>query len=231
MRRMAIFVEGYTEVSFTERLIRELAGKRNIAVEAVRISGGSQAPKQYVQLHATGVSPDNSHYFLIYDCRGETQVAARIRQEHESLTKKGYQSILGLRDVRPSYTREKIPELQRMVQFGQRTKLAPLEILFSIMEVEAWFLAEDTHFSRIDQSLNPQRIAAELGFTPGRDDMTERDHPAKDLDDCYRLVGQEYKKGGKLTIPLLDMDYFYAEVKPKIPQLNRFVEVIEEFFQ
>ena len=43
MNRLAVFVEGYTEVVFVQKLIEEIAGKNNVLIEHRAIRGGSAA--------------------------------------------------------------------------------------------------------------------------------------------------------------------------------------------
>jgi len=40
MKKIAIFVEGYTELVFVEKLFREIAGESNVLVEPRKIRGG-----------------------------------------------------------------------------------------------------------------------------------------------------------------------------------------------
>lgn len=44
MNRLAVFVEGYTEIVFVKRLIQEIAGKNKVLIQHSRISGGQSHP-------------------------------------------------------------------------------------------------------------------------------------------------------------------------------------------
>ena len=88
-------------------------------------------------------------------------VQSDIRDSCESLAKKNYQKILGLRDVYPK-TFADIPKLELGLKYGIPTKYFPIHIILAIMEVEAWFLAETTHFSRIHPSLTNDLIKRNL---------------------------------------------------------------------
>ena len=47
MNKMAIFVEGYSEVVFVDRLIEEIAGRNMVLIEWRKISGGTNYLFEY----------------------------------------------------------------------------------------------------------------------------------------------------------------------------------------
>ena len=47
MNKLAVFVEGYTEVVFIERLIEEIAGKQNVRIEHRKIRGGATTRRTF----------------------------------------------------------------------------------------------------------------------------------------------------------------------------------------
>ena len=229
MHRLALFVEGFTEVLFVERLITEIAGKQNVIFEKKQIRGGSKAPRRVVTLEAVRQATHEQFYVLIVDCGGDRQVKDRILQEHESLTKKGFVKIFGLRDVRPDFLRADIPKLEAGLRKYVKTSLAPVEFILAVMEIEAWFLAEHNHFHRIDPTLTPAVITASLGFNPATSDMSLRAEPAADLDACYQLAGKRYMKGDPMTVEALDYAAVYLELQDAIPYLNRLSDGIGDF--
>lgn len=235
MRRLAIFVEGYTELLFVDRLICEIAEKNQIAIQLRQIRGGggsSGKPKKFIELQIPLWTLHHSLYFLIVDCGGEDLVRQRISEEHESLTGKGYEKIIGLRDVFPKFTHAQIPALKRGLRYGIKTSLAPVQFVVSTMELEAWFLAEYNHFQHVDVMLTVDTIRSKLGFDPTSDDMTSRISPAKDLIAAYNLVGKKYKKGNaKETVDRLDYEHLYAVLRSRIPELEELIDAIVTFIQ
>jgi hypothetical protein len=229
LRRLAIFVEGFTEVQFATRLIEEVAGKQNVAIEHRTITGGSSVPKRIVTLRAARKDGDERFYVLIVDCQGDSQVKSRILEEHESLTKAGYLKIIGIRDVRPQFTRADIPKLVANLRKYVKTSLAPVEFVLAVMEVEAWFLAEYNHFSKLDPKLTVASIKAVLGFDPALDDMSMRTDPTGDLDSCYALVGHTYRKSESRTAEALDYAHIYVDLSARIPYLGRLNEELDAF--
>lgn len=233
MRRLAIFVEGYTELLLVENILKEIANRNDLAVHLRQIRGGgkgSKIPKSYVELKVPTIDDQVSHYVLVVDCGGDNAVSQKIREEHDSLTKNGYEKIIGLRDVYPDFTRNDINKLRQKLMLYIKTSLAPVTFLLGIMEVESWFLAEHNHFELVDSSITPERINLELGFNPISDDMQNRAEPAKDLHSAYQLAGKDYIKGDPAcTVDKLNYDFIYLELKDKIPDLQNLINEIDTF--
>ncbi len=230
MKKLAIFVEGYTEVIFLKRLLPEICGAHNIIIDHSVIKGGGRSPKKITQVIATKASETERYYVLIYDCMGDKLVAQRIREEHLYLTESGYSKIIGLRDVRPDFTHADIPKLEINLTKYIKTKLIPVEFILSVMETESWFLSEHTHFERIDPALSIQLIKTALGFDPSFDDMQLRLNPKDDLNNCYNLVGKNYIKPNPMTVDALDYPYIYLTLQNKINHLQKLILSIDEFF-
>src|SRR5208282_3190214 len=112
MHRLAIFVEGYTEVVFVEKLIEEIAGENNVRIEWRRIRGGGSARRSSALVRAAKPDTGQQYYVLVFDCGGDRLVKPRIVEEHVSLTNMGYLKIIGMRDVRPDFTHSTIGALQ-----------------------------------------------------------------------------------------------------------------------
>ncbi len=229
MNKLAIFVEGYTEVVFVERLIEELAGKNHVLIQRRVIRGGSNANRTFRHVDGVKIPTVQRYYVLIVDCGGDALVKTRIVEEHENLTKSGYSKIIGIRDVRPDFTREQIPRLEAELPRRIRTALIPVEIYLAVMEVEAWFLAEATHYPRIDPAITVPAIRATLAFDPEVDDMGLRATPAIDLDNCYSIGGKQYKKGSEDTPNALDFAHIYMTLPLKFIHFSRLIASIDAF--
>ena len=230
MNRLAVFVEGYTEVMFVERLIEEIAGNHRVLIEQRVIRGGG-ATRRTMGLVKAAKSPTGQKYFvLIVDCGGDEQVKTRMLEEHQNLTAKGYLGIIGIRDVRPKFTHADIPKLEANLPKYVKTSLIPVQFILSIMEIEAWFLAETTHYQKIDPSITVEAIKARLGFDPETDDMEQRVAPADDLKNCYAIGGKTYlKHQAKNTVGALDYTLIYMEHCNKFRYLKRLITSIDTF--
>ena len=230
MKKLAIFVEGYTEVVFVTKLIEEIAGKNNVLIEPKRIRGGSTTRRTMREIRAAQPYTGQQYYVLIYDCGGDEQVKTRILEEHETLTRAGHTKLIGIRDVRPKFSYAEIPRLEASLPKYIKTKFAPVIFILSIMEIEAWFLAEVSHFTKIEPSITVAAIKASLGFDPENDDLEQRPSPANDLNDCYAIGGKTYQKGqAQITVDALDYATLYLELRTKINYLGRLIQALEEF--
>jgi hypothetical protein len=229
MNRLAVFVEGYTEAVFVKKLIEEIAGQNKVLIEYKKIRGGRTTPRRMWALKASKPTGEE-YYVLLLDCGGDDLVKTRIQEEHDNLTKKGYSRLIGIRDVRPTFTHEDIPKLEAGLPKYIKTSLAPVVFILSIMEIEARFLAEATHFPRIEPSITVAAIRANLGFDPENDSMEQRLRPADDLNACYALGGKAYlKHQAKITVDALDYALIYTELRSRIVYLDRLISVIDAF--
>lgn len=230
MNRLAVFVEGHTEVVFIKKLIEEIAGSNRVQIENWVIRGGTNSRK-LMQLKAGQPNSGQEYFVLIMDCGGDDQVKTRIIEEHENLTHKGYSKIIGIRDVRPDFTHSDIPKLEANLPKYIKTKLIPVEFILAIMELEAWYLAETSHFSKINPKISVKAIKEKLGFDPDKDNMELRLHPAKDLDNCYAIGGETYeKKNVKKTVTSLDYARMYLEFGEKFYYFGRLLKSLNDFF-
>lgn len=228
MEKIAVFVEGHTELLFVDELVCQVAGRHNVQLEHREIRGGATVPRR-VRILSSAPAAGQEYYVLIVDCGGDNQVKTRILEEHENLTRSGFVRIIGIRDVKPEFTRADIPRLEQGLRMYIRTSLIPVDFVLGVMEIEAWFLAEHTHFPRIESSITVARIAATLGFDPEHDDMSYRNDPADDLDASYQLGGKRYKKGDSDVIGALDFTEVYLNVATRAPQLDKLLGVLDAF--
>ena len=231
MNRLAIFTEGETEQLFAEWLVREMAGAANLHIELREARGGKSTRRRTRIVEAVADNPELKYYVLIVDCAGDGAVKSRIKEEYHNLAKYGYKALVGLRDAPKQ--RAEIADLQKGLPEGVPMAPVPVVFVLAIMEIEAWFLAEHTHFPKIDASLTPALIHAKLGFDPSTDDMRLRDRPAQDLNDAYQLVGERYQKGraAQRTVYLLDPARIAFEMTANEPEIQRLVDTIECFLQ
>ena len=198
-KKIACFVEGQTEQIFVERLFQEIAGRKNISIETYKFQGGKA--NRIIQPHKLSTIKDAPFFVLLYDCGCDAHVVSDIAKQHESLTNKGYEKILGLRDLYPKSLSEK-----GQVEGGIKGWLKlvqpmgiPIYITLAVMEIEAWFLAEWHYFYKLDNCLSPDFIRQNLGLDLINIDVEQRLHPSQDLDDIYHLIGSKYDKSEEIS--------------------------------
>lgn len=229
MKRLAIVVEGQTELYFVSRLANELATGRQLATQLSRIEGKA-GQRRWQTLAAAPEGNDFTHFILIVDAGGDESVASTVIDQSKSLKDKGYGSVLGLRDLFP----KPIGQLKRMTRLTesvlQRCHL-PARVLIAIHEVETWFMWEHSHFQRVSKKLTCTHIDAELGFNPCKEKATSRSHPSRDLNDIYSLVGKGYSKRAKqVQRTIYNLDYEQYRVrKDRLRPLRHLVSSILQF--
>jgi hypothetical protein len=231
-KKIACFVEGQTEQIFVEKLFQEIAGYKKISIETYKFQGCKT--NRRIQSLKPSIVQNAPFFVLLYDCSCDSQVVSDIRKQHESLTKNGYEKILGLRDLYPISLSRK-GEVER----GIRGFLKPLQkmgipisINLAVMEVEAWFLAEWHYLSKLDNRLIPDFILQELGLDLRSIDVEQRPHPSQDLDNIYQLIGCKYDKSEKTSqeiITYLDYEFLYLELINRVQQLKGFIGEIDSF--
>jgi len=229
---MAIFVEGYTELVFVDRMVGEIANRNAVLIEWRQVRGGTTTRRTSRQIKAAGPRAGQEHFILLYDCGGDDAVKSRMVQEYASLAVAGYSSIVCVRDVYPKFSHAEIPRLEASLPLYVRTRPIVVEFVLSIMEVEAWFLAEHSHFARIDPAISLTAIRSSLRFDPERNDMQLRLAPAADLDDCYALAGKRYVKGNaQATVDAIDYAEVYAGLALRFPYLGKLCRAIDDFLK
>jgi hypothetical protein len=232
MKKLAIFVEGYTEQLFIETLLREVIGTRHLRIESYSGVGGGRGPRGW---HLLGVSnPAHRTRFsaMVVDCGSDGRVRSDIADHYDSLVAAGYSAIIGVRDAYPDVAYNQIQLLRNGLQVG--LKNAPIQVLFvlGVMEIESWFLSEFTHFQRLDPTLTPAAIRHALGFDPTAEDMQLRRRPSADLNDAYHLVGLAYQKSGRhiqRTVDIIDYSHLYLGMSCRLPDLDALNAALDQF--
>lgn len=241
MKKIAFYVEGQTEQFFINKLLIEIAGRKNIQIELQQFQGIGRA-KKTIHPRSTSQPMSHNHFALILDCVGDGGVKPRILEDYKRLFSQGFSEIVGLLDL---YPRTNLNRFEEMLQNGflrnGNVIVDPLpvnsEIIVAVNEVESWFLAECSHFECIDSGLDIVSIIDNIGFNPCKDDMTQRSHPAQDLHDIYKIVGKAYmsNKGVKQknrverTVECIDYGNIYLDVRTRIAGLNKLVNKIDDF--
>ena len=232
--KIAFFAEGQTEQIFIEKLLTEVAGSRKIKVETVQAMGGRKFSRLFYKLTPETNAADHSFYALIYNCGSDGRVASDVRDQYPTLMTAGYTAIIAIRDVAQDFTRSQIPKLRagfsRVMPAGTVTPL----LVLATMEVEAWFMGEHTHFSRLDATLTEERIWNDLGINLISDDLEDRGRPSHDLVAIYGLVGLTYSKSkadAERTTGALDYDRVQKRLPTKMPSFKPLMDAVSAFLQ
>lgn len=221
--KIAVFVEGLTELEFVWSLIEAICGQRGIDFEVRQQSHGRLV---FVSLDR---APEATTYVLIVNCQSDGQVKTQIRDQYASLVSSNYTYIIGLRDVFPLGHAD-IPRLQAALETGLPTGgPAPVAMHLAILEVESWFLDEITHFQRIDPSLTHVALVAGGFDVVGTLGETWA-NPAQTLDNIYKLCGKRYRKKQShilRTVNSLSPEELYMTVRTRASSFDRFLTSLE----
>jgi hypothetical protein len=221
-KRFAVFVEGLTEQEFTIKLLTELAGKHGISFEVYLQSHGRLSFSE-LRSHQNPVI-----HVLVANCCNDGQVKSQIKDQYNSLKAAGYSLIIGLRDAYP-FTHAEITNLEKNLLIGLPVGSLPIHLHLAVMEIEAWFLEEATHFSRIDSNINETNLLAS-GFDITNIRAYDLPHPAETLSKIYKTVGKGYTKNRRQvqrTIDALSYEELYVNTRNKAPSLKKFITSLE----
>lgn len=233
MKKIAFFVEGQTEQIFVNKLIKEILGSGNATIILKKISGGTNAPKhEFVRSYDISRKPLYS--VLIYDCGSDNRVKSEILDNIQSLRDSGYSYIVGLRDLYPLPIDEyqKLEKGLNFLPYDMKGYKNVFDIIVAVREIETWFLAETSHFLKIDKRLTGRFIEKHLGFNPNHIDPLSREHPSEDLNQIYKLVGKSYTKKYwqiEKLVKRLDFNKIRHDIRYKIVSLDKFIDQIEYF--
>lgn len=231
LKRIAIFVEGQTEQMFVTKLFEEVLAKEKLAICNTKMTGGNKSPISISTIRAEVPNESTKYYILIVDCSGDSTVKTYSLDQRNSLIKKGYLVIVGLLDLYP-----KVKTDLHAFKYGLHFKVpqTPIETKFvvSVEEIEAWFLAEISHFINIDNSLDETALTSVLGYNPGTINIEDVNNPASELHKVYASVGKQYQKKRdevQETVDALDYGEMYFSLPEDIDSLKEFIELVNKY--
>lgn len=229
MKKIAVFVEGQTELIFMCSLLKAVFGENHIALELRQLVGKAErdVPSR-IRILATYPSESTQYYFTVFDCHGggeKSAVKSEIRDRAERLAEKDYAMIFGLRDLFP------LPDLEKL-----RTNMVldhlplPARIFIAVREIEGWFLAEDHHYAKLSPELTIAKVNEIAGIDITHDSTEQIEHPSETLKAIYHTVGIEYKKKASDVLEItdtFDYDNLYFTVRNRNHSLNEMLEYLD----
>ena len=235
MRKLAFFVEGQTEQLFVQALVETCAGECNVQIVSRKGNLGRKHKRIFMEINAKRIGTGEDYFVLIIDSGSDEGVVSDIMDRFDDFVRENYAMIIGLRDVRPKFSIHEIEKLQTGMEASVATLAGiPIEFYLSIMEVEAWFLAENTHFLRISPELTEDRITDELGFFPNNRNAESREIPSADLAAIYNIVGILYDKSRMAVarvVNSLDFEHIINVHSAEIRNLGGVVSGVSNFFR
>ncbi|MFK7934275.1 MAG: DUF4276 family protein [Saprospiraceae bacterium] len=238
MRKVAIFVEGQTELIFIRESLPKLMGYQHISFDCYTLQTDSNFQTTD---YSYPITEETRFYFQIINVGGDNAVISRLLRREQFLLRSGFELIIGLRDMysqqyrRLAENREISNDLnqqfinaarEQIEQKAERPEL--ISFLFAIMEIEAWFLGCEGVFEKVDARLTNQFIAQNLGFNLSDIDPEETFfHPANAVEQIFDLVEKDYKKGSSLVnnIDADDLELLHLN-QERCASFSAFYEII-----
>lgn len=243
MTKIAIFVEGQTELIFVREFLLRIFEYQNINIGCYNLFTNNN-------LNATEYAFPNEFdeqldfYFEIINVGNDNAVLSRILRREQHLWNSDFQKIIGLRDMYGKAYREEaqnhqISETLNQLfinsvqeQINTRAKRPDdIHFIFAIMEIEAWLLGFQEVFVEIDDRLTVNFIYQNLGFDlKNIDPETTFFHPTNNLNDIYNLANLSYtKKRSEIErlISFLSKDDFeLLEMEEKCTSFSNFYNIV-----
>lgn len=229
MRRIVLFVEGQAEQIF----IRELLLRRfnyNADILCIRCLRLNAEVLESAEYDMGDENAENS--FLIINAGGDNKVLSVILKRYSNLVDKGYQMIIGLRDMYSKFYREQssnvvLPELNSAIisaaqQQIEKANATNVKIHFAIMEIETWMLGL---LDRWKGALTDVDIIS--CFNP-KCNLEEIFHPAEVVTKLTSLSGNPYDKhSGQVNSIMAGIsweDYKELYTSKRCPSFNAFID-------
>ena len=227
MKKIAFFVEGRTEVEFVTKLMTEMLNRNSFQITSIEFTGPIES-RNLTLIRANNPTGSVTHYIMIYCCRGDGAVKSDILERYQNLVAQSYTAILGIRDVYPI---PDLPNLRKYIKYGLPDNLPiPIDIILAVMEIESWFIAEETHYSRICSSLNHTVASRLLGIDVSSNSTESLLNPANDLHRVYQQAGRAYNKSKKTiqrTVDAIDYANLYISVRSRNQSLNELLTCLD----
>ena len=202
-RKVAVFVEGQTELVFLRDMVLKWYDydAEMVAFDCISLIGQTSktVPFQYG-------NSDSENYFLFVNVGNDNSVLSKMLGRFKSMQSKGFNLILGLRDMYSRQYRELcgestikwdlIDKIRKKAE-DQIAEMADSDVMalhFAIMEVEAWLMGMNGFLLKIDGRLTEGFIKENTGIDLHQDPEVSFFHPAADLAKIYQSVGKSYSK-------------------------------------
>ncbi|MEI6489832.1 MAG: hypothetical protein WCP52_12765 [Bacteroidota bacterium] len=201
MRKIAIFVEGQTELVFVREFIKHKYCY-NVNIDCFQLfKEGNLVYAPY-----PCVNPNAEVHYTLINVGNDVKVPSAICDRENSLFTNGFEKVIGLRDmycqaykeitteIDENLNAEFITETNELIRL-RSNNYENIHICFSIMEIESWFLAMHHIFEKIHPTLTVDFIKQKLELDLTKTDPEEAFfHPVKTFSKIYELAEMSYEK-------------------------------------
>jgi hypothetical protein len=231
VKKIAVFVEGQTEKIFSTELLSQFFSERRLRVESHEM----RESYHKVQIDKFTTNEPRDYFFVIYDCGTDNKVKSDIIDNFPKLQKAGFSYIIGIQDLYNPQRRKKgidAGKFKKGINIGLPQEI-PTRIFLAVNETEAWFIAEENHYSAISPDLTLDIVNSITGIDIQKDSTETIMHPAIVLDEIYRAGGRKsgYSKKEyviKEVVSKLDYDNLYIAVRNRNNSLSELLTYLDE---
>jgi hypothetical protein len=230
VKKIAVFVEGQTEKIFSAELFSQFFSERRLHI----VSHEMRELYHKAQIDKFTTDEPKDYFFVIYDCGTDDKVKSDIIENFPRLKKAGFSYIIGIQDLyNPQRAKKGIDteKFKKSINIGLPHEI-PTRIFLAINETEAWFIAEENHYSAISPDLTLDIVNSIAGIDVQKDSTETIRHPALVLDKIYRAGGRQsgYSKKEyviKEVVGKLDYDNLYNAVRYRNNSLNELLTCLD----
>lgn len=234
-KKLAMFVEGQTELVFIEKLLREYIKHEKLAISSFNNSGGNVCTRFSTLIAEDPVTSTTEFQVLIYNSCADNRVFSDVLDQYTSLKNNGYEMFIGIRDLYPDYVFSELNDaINSSKQIIHAKGFSNISIVYATMEVETWFLSEQTHYTKMHSSLSIQNV---INNFEQLQDLSKYEEiltsPAITLNAVYQLTNLHYTKrlnNVSLTIDNLDYENLYLNCRKDLKSLNKLFSLLDIFF-
>lgn len=202
-RKLAVFVEGQTELIFVREFLKQWYA---YDINVIGFDCYKLLSDEFCDASYKYGSEDSENYFFLVNVGNDNTVLSAIIKRIKFLQNKGFQVVVGLRDmysrlyIKDAGKREIVDSVSQQYFNSVKEVLGNIEngsfvdFHFAIMEVEAWFLGVPGFLEKLDECLTPDYVKQEVGIDLENDPERTIFHPAAELGKIYSLAGKQYDK-------------------------------------
>lgn len=236
-RKLAVFVEGQTELIFVREFLKQWYSydASKIGFNCYNLLANEFRDAEYKY-----GSEESENYFMVVNVGNDNSVLSKNLENLNFIQNKGYQLVIGLRDMYCSQYKKDVKGQLISETVNQSFIQSVKDVLcnvpngqyvdfhFAIMEIEAWFIAMHEYMLKLDEKLTPDFIKEHTGLDLDVDPETAIFHPANELAKIYSSVGKQYDKHqtdiSSIMSKLTPDDFLLLISSGKCPSFKRFAE-------
>lgn len=199
--KYSVYVEGQSEMLFITDLLSKYSGYDPTLCGYSCIN--LRANQHEYRSHPIQGDMDSRHYYQVINVNNDELVVSKIKNSLSDLAKKGFELIIGLRDVygenykklnknRPTVNWDLIIRMLETQNRELNSNSLPVKLHFAIMEFEAWLIA----LMKTNRSMNAAEleIMSQSAGLDNTQNVEEIFHPSVKLKSMLQTIDKTYDK-------------------------------------